>query len=179
MVKKNSKYFLNLEKRSRIKNTIFQLSINDGHVIINNKDILYEIRNFYSTLYSSFPCNPALFISSLPDFTQEVIDTASCDGPLTLEECHKALSSMHIGKSPGSDGLSTDFYKFFWPLIGNLVINSLNFAFEHQSLSSEQSRGIITLIHKPDKDANFLTSYRPISLLNTDYKIEAKALAIG
>ncbi|KAJ8020919.1 SCO-spondin [Holothuria leucospilota] len=102
---------------------------------------------------------------------------STCDGPLTLTECTKALTSMQNDKSPGTDGLSTDFYKHFWPLIGHLVVNSLNYAFDRHSLSHEQCRSIITLIRKPEKDYEHLTNYRPISLLNTDYKIGAKALA--
>lgn len=84
---------------------------------------------------------------------------------------------MPNGKSPGSDGLSTDFYKFFWPSIGLLVVNSLNCAFQNNSLSKAQSRGIITLICEPDKDPCFVANYRPIPLLNTDYKIVANAVA--
>ena len=41
----------------------------------------------------------------------------------------------------------------------------------------DQRRGVITLIPKPDKDLRYLSNWRPISLLNTDYKILAKALA--
>lgn len=43
---KNSKYLLNLGTRNRINNVIFELCINNGHIIIANKDILHEIRIF-------------------------------------------------------------------------------------------------------------------------------------
>lgn len=38
----------------------------------------------------------------------------SCTGLLTEEECGKALKEMKNQKSPGSDGLTTEFYKIFW-----------------------------------------------------------------
>ena len=104
-------------------------------------------------------------------------ESSSCEGPLTLSDCSLALKQMSKGKSPGSDGLTTDFYKAFWHLIGPLVIDSLNFAFLTGSLSPEQRRAIITLIPKPNKDRSFLKNWRPIHLLNIDYKIAAKALA--
>ena len=40
-----------------------------------------------------------------------------------------------------------------------------------------QKRGIITLVPKKDKPTNLLGNLRPISLLNTDYKIATKAIA--
>ena len=45
------------------------------------------------------------------------------------------------------------------------------------SLSISQRRGIITLIPKADGDLKELSNWRPISLLNIDYKILTKALA--
>ncbi len=45
-------------------------------------------------------------------------------------------------------------------------------------LSIEQKRGIITLLPKKNKTRLFLKNWRPISLLNTYYKIMAKILAI-
>ncbi|PIK36905.1 pol-like protein [Apostichopus japonicus] len=104
-------------------------------------------------------------------------DSSSCDGPLDLEECFSALSSMKNDKAPGSDGLTANFYKKFWHIIGQVVINSLNSGFQEGALTAEQSRGIITVILKPGKDSTLLKNYRPITLLNTDYKIGAKAIA--
>ena len=44
-------------------------------------------------------------------------------------------------------------------------------------LSICQRRGITTLVPKKDKPTNLLSNLRPISLLNTDYKIATKASA--
>ena len=84
---------------------------------------------------------------------------------------------MKNDKSPGSDGLSVNFYKTFWDLIGPIVVESLNHGFERGFLATEQSRGVISLIPKPGKNTEFLHNYRPITLLNVDYKIGAKAIA--
>ena len=46
-----------------------------------------------------------------------------------------------------------------------------------QKLSVEQRRGILSIIPKKDKDLRFLKNWRPLSLLNTDYKILTKVLA--
>ena len=44
-------------------------------------------------------------------------------------------------------------------------------------MSSSQRNGIITLLRKKDKNSLLVKNYRPISQLNTDYKIIAKVMA--
>ena len=57
------------------------------------------------------------------------------------------------------------------------MVESFNYAHEKGQLSISQKRGIITLIATPDSDLLDLQNWRPITLLNTDYKIAAKAVA--
>ena len=44
-------------------------------------------------------------------------------------------------------------------------------------MSRSQGNGIITLLPKKGKDPFLVKNYRPLSLLNTDYKILAKVVA--
>ena len=87
------------------------------------------------------------------------------------------LETFEDNKSPGEDGFTTEFYKHFLDLVGTDLINSLNQAFEVGELSISQRRGVITLIPKEDSDLLDLQNCRPITLLNTDYKIASKTLA--
>jgi hypothetical protein len=57
------------------------------------------------------------------------------------------------------------------------VTNSILYAVKSGDLSIEQKRGIITLIPKKTKNRLYLKNWRPLSLLNTDYKILTKLLA--
>jgi len=84
---------------------------------------------------------------------------------------------MKNGKSPGSDGLTVEFYKTFWDDIKKTFIESINYSFIHGHLTDFQKQSIISLIPKPNKDTTILTNWRPISLLNVDYKIATKAIA--
>ena len=84
---------------------------------------------------------------------------------------------MKMGKCPGTDGLTTEFYKAFWAELLPYYRESLVFSFQAGELSLEQKRGIVTLIPKKDVDRKFLKNWRPISLLNVDYKITSKVIA--
>ena len=77
-------------------------------------------------------------------------ELSKCEGMLSEKECHLALKDMENGKSPGSDGLSSEFTKFSGMIsIYNVdVVASINYSFEKRQLSICQKRGIITLVPK-------------------------------
>ena len=100
----------------------------------------------------------------------------TCEGLLTLKEYASSLNQFKNNKTPGSDGFTIEFYRFFWNAIGQVMVDSFNYGFENGEMSITQKRGIISLI--PQKDKKYLKNWRPISLLNNDYKIVTKALAL-
>ena len=84
---------------------------------------------------------------------------------------------MKNNKTPGTDGLNTEFYKFFWGKIKELVYECFQFSLENEILSIDQRRSILTLLPKDGKDVRYLKNWRPLSILNTDYKVLTKLLA--
>ena len=58
------------------------------------------------------------------------------------------------------------------------MVDSSNYAFEIGDMSISQKHGIISLTPKKNKDKKYLKNWRPISLLNKDYKIVTKAIAL-
>jgi len=103
-------------------------------------------------------------------------EQALCKGLITENEAFKALQEFAAAKTPSTNGLSTEFLKYFWPKLKSLIVKSFNYAFLNGSLSISQRRGITSLIPKKNKDKTILEN-RPISLLNVDYKIFTKVLA--
>ena len=59
---------------------------------------------------------------------------------------------MKNNKSPGSDGISAEFYKIFWNDIKQYVVNSLNYSLDTNNLTELQKQSIITLLPKTEKD---------------------------
>ena len=97
------------------------------------------------------------------------------------EELVKEINSLQRlteSRAPGTDGLPAEFYKVFWNDISDLFLNSINYAYRSSQLSVTQRRGIIKLIPKKDAEPNLIKNWRPISLINCDYKIAVKLLPI-
>ena len=84
---------------------------------------------------------------------------------------------MQNNKSPGNDRLTKEFYKMFWNEIKHPFMNSIMEARETKKLITAQHQAKIKLIEKKERDERFTKNWCPISLLNVDYKIVAKALA--
>ena len=75
-----------------------------------------------------------------------------CEGILRYDECFNVLQTFQKNKSPVNDSLTAEFCLAFWPLLGKLVVDSLNYAFEYGELSNSQKQAVITLIEKKEKD---------------------------
>ena len=86
---------------------------------------------------------------------------------------------MTSEKTPGSDSLPCEFYKVFWNDLAEIQLNALNFSLETGQLSISQRRGIVKLIPKKDAELIPIKNWRPLTLLNCDYKIASKAIASG
>ena len=67
--------------------------------------------------------------------------------------------------------------KLFFDLIGDHLLDSYNEAFDKGKMSISQRRGIFSLIPKGESYLVELTNWRPITLLNVDYKVLARAFA--
>ena len=99
---------------------------------------------------------------------------------LTINQLKGTLTSFADNKSPGEDVLQGNLSNFFFILFDLLcedLLNSYNEAFCKGPLSVSQKRGTITLIPKGDENLTELKNWRPISLLNIDYKILTEVLA--
>jgi hypothetical protein len=174
----NSKFFLNLEKYNYSNKTISILEIDKKEINTEN-EINENIKKYYEKLYSKNECNSQLLDDISVDLPKlSDLDMAKTNGVITETEALKALKTLSNGKTPGIDGLTTDFYKFFWNDIKIFIIDSINYAFNTGEMSKDQKLGIITLTPKKNKIRLLLKNWRPITLLTVDYKIIAKCLAI-
>lgn len=175
---KNTKYFLNLEKYKQNLKCVSEIIRDDGVIVNDTVSILTEEYNFYNELYNSVQVdniNVENFISVItPDLNDT--DRQLCDENISLDEITEALTSMAKNKSPGSDGITVEFYQHFWHLLKNILFKLFK-AIEKENIMTRTMRhGIISLIYKKG-DKRQLKNWRPISLLNVDYKMLARVMA--
>ena len=55
---------------------------------------------------------------------------------------------MENDKSPGNDGLSKEFYEYFWNEIKNPFLSSIHRAFLNRELRSSQKQVLIKILEK-------------------------------
>ena len=89
----------------------------------------------------------------------------------------KVIKILKPNKSPGEDGIISEFYQLFWQDIKNEFFEVIeqNFKFKY-TLSASQYKGVLTLLHKGGERED-IKNWRPLTLLNCDYKIISKLLA--
>ncbi|KAA8593148.1 hypothetical protein FQN60_009264 [Etheostoma spectabile] len=171
-------FFFGLEKKNGQSRAVHALCSATGPELREPGEIRRHAVDFYSELYSSeYRDNEELFESfseGLPKVPTDV--NAELEEPLALEELFTALQSMEGGKAPGIDGIPVEFYREFWTDLGGDLLSVFNESFNDMLLPQSCRRAVITLLPKKG-DLQEIGNWRPLSLLCTDYKILAKALA--
>jgi hypothetical protein len=120
--------------------------------------------------------------TSVPSKEARVCLGPEGSGLLTKACVLKALAGAPKGTAPGSDGLTYGVYQAFWGVLGGPLVDCFNEGFSDSSaaeplLPESQRSGVISLIHKGEgKPREQVASYRPITLLNCDYKVVARVL---
>ena len=173
---KSSKYFFSLEKERYNSKLMSQLLIN-GRLINDPDEILRAQSDFYRTLYTE----DSSVSFNLVNQSQVVVtqaDKLELDGDVSLAEFSNALRKLKIDRTPGLDGLPPEFYVAFWDQLGPLYLDMIHQSITDKKLCLSARRGVISLIPKKGRDMQLLKNWRPITLLNADYKILAKTLAL-
>lgn len=175
---KSSTYFFGLEKQSKKK--INNLMIN-GITMEDQKLVQDEISLFYGNIYKSkLNKSDCDFLFEKIDENIKKLDVEDkhiLEEELTIIEIETALKQMKNGKSPGIDGLTSEFLKHFWADIKKLLYKAFLECIKEGCLSPTMKTGLITLLPKPQKDLLMLDNWRPITLLCSDYKLLALVYA--
>ncbi len=175
---RNSKYFFNLEKRSAEINLIRKLKINS--TVTEDLGMISEfVSKYYADIYSlgEDQDNIIIFKTIKNPKTLSLGSKTECSQDLSLNEIEFCIKALKNNKSPGNDGLTSEFYKAFINDVSRFLLAVYEEAINKGSLPASLRQGVITLIPKRPKYILLLENWRPISLLNNDYKIMASIFA--
>jgi len=140
--------------------------------------ILDEQTNYYSHLYRHRPSTRAdrlLYYLTKRTFTPR--QATHMDVKILTREVREAITTLVRNKSAGPDGIAAEFYKEYADMVHLEIACMLNEAHEESTLPHTFLEGEIITPYKKGDPRN-VKNYRPITLLNTDYKILTKVLAL-
>ena len=172
-----TKQFLTIEQNVQTSRTVKEIKDMNGQTHTDSQNISKAFQEYYKQLYTKEPtCTDTqdtflIHAKKLTDADKDLLDT-----PITLSDLKTAMKSMTLGKTPGPDGLGVSFYLKFFDLLGPLFLEMVQEAHTKQTLPPSLTLSYITLIPKDNPDKTQLKNYRPISLLNVDYKIISKTI---
>ena len=175
---RNTKYFFNLEKSRYNSKTVAGLLDSKNQIVRDPAIIMDMQKQFYQDLYSA---DEAISFK-LPNIVENTVCdgmTAGAEEQFSENEIYTAIKGMKRNSCPGPDGLPIEFYVAFWsqPGLKMMFIEMMNEVYREGILSPSMRTGVLNLIPKGNKDTRYLKNLRPISLLNSDYKIIEKMIA--
>ena len=128
---------------------------------------------FYQTLYKSQNIEDKDIDTYLDNFNPNKItdeENEILNDYISEQEISFAIKNLNENKSPGQDGLTNEFYKTFNDQLTPILCEVYNYISMKGELPESMKTGIITLIYKNKGCTENLKNWRPITLLNTDYK---------
>ena len=177
---KPTKYFFDQLRKKKAKTIISEIETKDGNSTNIKNEILKEIREFYKDLWSKNrkenDTKQNNLITHIKDFKLSDNEEKELNRTIEEPEIKEALDGMANNKTPGPDGLSKEFYKIFWNLIKNDLLQLYNNALSFGTTCKTWNNCSVTIIYIKG-DPKSLKNWRPISQLNVDYKILTKILA--
>ena len=175
---KSTRYFFNLEKVRAKQKVWDEIKCSNGKISSDIDVILHEQCQFYKNLYTSEHTEKLCQYNLLATIDKKISNESKTylEETVTEENLLSALKKMKNFKSPGEDGICIEFYKEFWDDIKLEFVQMVDYIQTHNKLCQSQYKGVITLLYKQG-ERNEIKNYRPITVLNNDYKIIAKAFA--
>ena len=184
---KPTAYFCALEKNMSAQKYISRLKVKENNnevTITDQKRISKEVHKFYKLLYENkdniedhFEIEDFLRGGEHDNVFLSEVDAEALEGHITKNELLAVLKKTKNKSSPGSNGFTYGFFKFFWRDLGGFMLKAINFSYDIKNLPASQRIGIISLLPKGNKPRDQLKNLRPVTLLNTDYKLTSGCIA--
>uniref|UniRef100_A0A2D4J0N0 Reverse transcriptase domain-containing protein n=1 Tax=Micrurus lemniscatus lemniscatus TaxID=129467 RepID=A0A2D4J0N0_MICLE len=138
------------------------------------------VQKYFEQLYREDEINPEnieqyLKRKGLPEIREEQKEILNKE--ITVMELKRAVEKQKNNKTPGPDGLPAELYKCIYECLEPVMLDVYNEVLDFAKLPDSWREANISLIPKEDLDHKQIRNYRPISLLNVDYKIFATIMS--
>ncbi|KAL3679780.1 hypothetical protein R1sor_022736 [Riccia sorocarpa] len=179
---RSTKLFFNSIKSRKKQTTVHALQDDAGVLHTENDKILQLASEYFVNILQEPPVQTTQQLAA-EDILSKVqaqvtmLERESLQRLFTGEELHNAAKLLGRSKCPGPDGIPLEFFLLFWETVSPLLLRATTHGLQNGTLLPFFNKGVITLLHK-DGDNTLLKNKRPITLLNSVYKIWAKALQI-
>lgn len=175
-----SRFFYEEEKRKGTLKVIQKVLDEEGVQVGSKEEVCEVVRNFYGNLLTKEDLDESEMEKLIHRHIKKRLgeeERNSMEKIITKGEIFKALKDMSNNKSPGLDGFPREFYAIMWKEIGNDLSDVIANVCLMDKMPASWSVGLVTLIYKEKGNINDLKNWRPITLLNTDYKIMTKVIS--
>ena len=169
-------------RKQQADNTVY--SIKDPTTKQTHHDI-DDIKRCFNIFYEKLYTQPQVDNDSkMDDFLKSVnlpvlseTQNNKLTTAITTEEVKAAITRVKTNKSPGPDGYTAQWYKTLRDVLTPILVKTFNWVLQTKETPISWKEAIISVILKPGKDKSECTNYRPISVLNLDYKMFTSILA--
>lgn len=105
----------------------------------------------------------------LPTLTDEQNKTLIAE--ITAYEVKGAITKLKSNKSPGPDGFTGEWYRAFQKELIAILVRTFNWVLKNAITPPSWKDAVISIIPKEGKDKLECGLYRPLSILNVDYRL--------
>lgn len=172
-------HHITADKRRQRHRLITRLTTQDGHTCTTQATIVKAMEDHFRRLYQEGNVDNEATAEVLDQLTSTIDMTTmtALMEEVSSEEVEEALSKGAINKSPGLDGIPVEFYRSFRDLMMPRWVTMFRELMSPTcSVPPCFVEGLLIPVHKP-KAGISINDYRPLTMLNADYKIFARLLA--
>lgn len=179
---KSTKYLAYKLRKQQEESTIYKIKNPKTNAIESKLERIQEcFEVFYRDLYSQSDASEEHCIDSfLGSLDLPLISESENEHlikPISTQEINAAISRLKSGKAVGPDGYNSQWYRILRTELVPILLKTFNYILLNGVVPPSWREATISVILKEGKDRQECGNYRPISVLNLDYKLFTSILA--
>jgi hypothetical protein len=175
----NTRYFHKLASFNRSRKSIWSIDNNEKGTIRGQEAIKAEAVTHFKQQYKASSNQNLLEKATIADLFPHFISAEAATelyNPVTLSEIKDILIHFKKERSPGPDGWTTEFFIFFFDLVGEDLLQMVEDSRLNGKIYGSLNATFLVLIPKKYFLLSFI-DFRPISLCNLIYKLISKVIS--